>query len=128
MALLGWLGGRRPGPGAACWLTLHARLPLVPLLQAYMSGHDHNLEALRIWRDPRKQQGQHYSVLVSGGGSATQRGQFGSAQSRWFYPWSGFAAVSITPKQLTAQFYTLEGEEAAWTETIERGAAAPPPN
>lgn len=42
-----------------------------------------------MWRQPGGQRGQHYAVLVSGAGSKTQRGQFGSAQSAWFYPWSG---------------------------------------
>lgn len=37
----------------------------------------------------QQQQRQIYDIIVSGAGSKTQRGQFGTAQSRWFYPWSG---------------------------------------
>lgn len=74
-----------------------------PSLQAYFSGHDHNLEHLHV-----EEVGTHY--FVSGGGSDTdgQRDFLGTASSVFQYRYSGFAAVHVSPKGAVVEFYAPE--------------------
>ncbi|KAL4420414.1 hypothetical protein ABPG75_010070 [Micractinium tetrahymenae] len=85
-------------------------------VQAYFVGHDHNLEHLRL---------EGYSQIVAGGGSKTNRGMGSKVEgSDYFWPASGFAAVSVQPDEMTVDFYTLDGgAEPAHTTTIPRQAA-----
>ncbi|KAL4424678.1 hypothetical protein ABPG77_004485 [Micractinium sp. CCAP 211/92] len=82
-------------------------------VQAYLSGHDHNLEHIRL---------AGYSAIITGGGSKTQRGLASKVEgSDYFWPYSGFVAVSVQPEEMTVEFYTLDGgEEPAHITTIAR--------
>lgn len=82
-------------------------------VQAYFSGHDHNLEHIRL---------SGYSAIITGAGSKTQRGMATKVEgSEYFWPSSGFVAVSVQPDEMTVDFYTLDGgEEPAHTTTIPR--------
>ncbi|EFN52556.1 hypothetical protein CHLNCDRAFT_138537 [Chlorella variabilis] len=71
-------------------------------VQAYLCGHDHNLEHLAV---------QGYNVIVSGGGSESGREKVGSAFSHYYYPYSGFVSLLVDPEEMVVKFYTLEDDD-----------------
>jgi tartrate-resistant acid phosphatase type 5 len=70
-------------------------------VDAYFSGHDHDLEHLEF--DDISTQ-----YFVSGGGSDCDRGFVGNQGSKFQYPYSGFTAVRVGVDDMTIDFYTLE--------------------
>lgn len=84
----------------------------IPAVQAYFSGHDHNLEHLYIGELEL-----HY--FVSGGGSDCDRGFQSNIASLWQYPSSGFAAVTVSPREMTVRFFTLDSKtDAAYSAVV----------
>ena len=79
---------------------------------AYFAGHDHNLEHLQL-----KENG--LNIFVSGGGSDCDRGFDTDIDSKYQYPNQGFAAATVSSKELKVSYYTLDsGMNAAYTATI----------
>jgi len=101
---------------------------LEPLLRrygvrAYFSGHDHNLEHLRVVPDEEQTapggSGNSLHYFVSGGGSDCDRGFDSSVASLYQYPNPGFAVVAMKKKNLVVSFYTLESNhEPSYTYTL----------
>lgn len=92
-------------------------LHLEPLMvrygvSAYFAGHDHNLEHLQLNENG-------LNIFVSGGGSDCDRGFNTVVDAKFQYPQQGFAAATISDKELKVSFYTLEsGMNAAYTATV----------
>jgi len=84
-------------------------------VQAYFSGHDHDLEHLYI-----EELGVHY--FVSGAGSDCDRGFQASIASLWQYPSSGFAAVTVSQHEMRVRFFTLGSKtDAAYSAVVRLG-------
>ena len=70
-------------------------------VDAYFSGHDHNLEHLKF-RDLDTE------YFVSGAGSDCDRGFTGTTDSMFQYQYSGFVAVDVSNNHIEVNFYSLE--------------------
>ncbi len=57
-------------------------------VQAYLAGHDHNLEHIHV-------PGASVHYIISGGGSKSDRGFIGAAHSAFQWPASGFVAARL---------------------------------
>jgi hypothetical protein len=90
---------------------------------AYFVGHDHNLELLSVPAPGGS--ARSYAVVVSGGGSKTNRPQVGSAYSQYYHPDQGFVGATVTQDTLRLEYYTTKGgEKAAFSTTIKRPTAS----
>jgi len=67
-------------------------------VQAYFSGHDHNLEHIHV--DNTR---PHY--IISGGGSKSDRPFTGDTDSMFQWPYSGFVTAELARDELIVAFY-----------------------
>jgi len=75
-------------------------------VQAYLAGHDHNLEHIHV-------PGASVHYIISGGGSKSDRGFIGAAHSAFQWPASGFVAARLGRDELALEFlcYTGGGDD-----------------
>lgn len=71
-------------------------------VNAYFSGHDHNLEHLKC-------SDLDTEYFISGAGSDCDRGFKGNTDSMFQYQYSGFTAVEVRSNDMKVDFYSLEG-------------------
>jgi len=71
-------------------------------VQAYLAGHDHNLEHIHV-------PGASVHYIISGGGSKSDRGFIGAAHSAFQWPASGFVAARLGRDELVLEFLCYTG-------------------
>lgn len=84
-------------------------------VQVYFSGHDHNLEYIKL-----PHQGTHY--IVSGAGSKCDRPFTGQTNTLFQWQSSGFVTACLKEDTMECQFYSIEDNAASplYTLTVPR--------
>lgn len=84
-------------------------------VQVYFSGHDHNLEYIKL-----PDQGTHY--IISGAGSKCDRPFSGQTNALFQWQSSGFVTASVEEDNMECQFYSIEDNAATplYTLTVPR--------
>ena len=71
----------------------------------YFSGHDHNLEYIKV-----PEQRTHY--IISGAGSKCDRPFEDDYNALFQWQSSGFVAVTLSPDSMVCNFYSIENTAA----------------
>lgn len=84
-------------------------------VQVYFSGHDHNLEYIKL-----SDKGTHF--IISGAGSKCDRPFIGQSNALFQWQSSGFVTATLKQDVMECHFYSIEGNAASplYTLTVPR--------
>lgn len=84
-------------------------------VQAYICGHDHNLQHMEV-------PGDQTQYILSGAGSQVRGGFRGSNNTRFQYDGSGFVSVVLNTDEMLVDFYGLNKSSPLYSATIPKGS------